>query len=566
MIAVRAILTILAAGAILTLKAQDTIPSEFITGSAYRLFAIAGDSPTISVENIRANIALPGHRIVISRETLDDISRKNNHRNAEFICQFILAHELGHQVQFKYYGERMTTTASCELKRLFECQADLLAGVYISRLYRFYDTVVYAHTEATFMSVALEYVYQLGDEEYSLTAWHPSYSERRLAFRIGVSYGLLDGNFSTDDKAFLRQALDLDTSASLLDWSYEVSKRIIHFPNIVERNIFTGLNSDTLEKYMIWHKNGDYPVVDFISNYYKNSNDFPVKLFIQCKLVGKNRDPKLQDPKYAMEEGRRKNYTFILAPGDSVCIRDSLNWSGLARKKIFPTFLSPPKLETLYNAERLVGESKLDSACPMTQYELGPLKLLKTKPDLDDWMIHDIEMANSSLALNTSELESGFAKRNDEFTEISHEVDMGEKYGGTATITRYLKDNPRSEYMIELYDGASRSKARNIFSNAFKLFHKLQQQDTGFSITTPRPYSHEDHFRLGSSKKKTWIYQKVQDGDILKTWNSTNREVSWEISGTFSKTRNKVTVYYIHYRHDSELKEWIRLEVAPHDD
>jgi len=501
--------------------AQTQNVDEILKANVPALSRIAGQTSRWTLLEAPRNTSDPENGMVFSRRILEKMLQHQQGIHPAFPVQFIIAHELAHQVQYHIYADALSS-ASCEKRRLYECQADVLAGVYIAKLYDLADSITFQNTDAVFMSTALEFLYTLGDEEYSQTSLHPSWSERRMAFRTGIAYALLEGNLGVSFKQMANGVVDRQADEDVYSWSLKAAKRINHFPVAITKNIMTGIDSDTLGKYMIWHKKGDHPILEFISNYYKNNNPFAVRLTVQCKLVAKNRDPGRQDPKLTTAQGQSKLYSMVLGPGDSICIRDTLNWHGLATKETMPSFLCSPKLETMYNAEAIQAQATpvQDSSCPLAIYADAEHEEPETGRSIPRLIALDLQKANASASNYFEDLSMGFGQETDNQREISYHANLGFKYNAQAKIVTRLWDGGQKELEIELYSDSDQNEALRKFNSGVEGLKLLSRQDTTFHLDV------------------------LADGKLIKQTRRKGGGQSEEMSGIFSNSGTEISLRY----------------------
>ncbi len=419
------------------------------------IFRIAGISAPVYLAPIHVDISKPGSGIYLSHHVLHVILNNSAVSGyAEFIVQFLVAHELAHQIQFRNYAQNMSSISSCEVRRLYECQADILAGNMISELYRLDDSVALGSRFTPLMVHALEYVYKLGDDENSITS-HPSSIQRRSAFRLGLAYSILKNKVYSDNKE-IQESIDYRNNEDSLIWSLRLAKHIIHFPNAISKHIiYTSLPDKEFEQLAIWDTSSRNPVVKFKTGYFKNTDKKPVKLFLQVRLVGKERE--FWNASKPFMQGRVLNFTVALQPGDSTYLSGELNWWGLSTSKRMPSLILPPHNEALYDVQFENGEQvSYDQGCPTSDFES------MTDRESSESLALQIQSAERYATSNQFEdLKVGFGTSNSQNDDaISYSTAFGTRNGYESDIWNYSNDDPR--LMMEI-DKDSVEVERNFY-------------------------------------------------------------------------------------------------------
>ncbi|TDX00202.1 hypothetical protein [Dinghuibacter silviterrae] len=489
--------------------AQSDPMDKLVSINAQRVLSIAGLSVPVSLMNIPVDISKPGDGILISRPKLNTLLADST--TAPFcglIIQFLVAHELAHQIQFKHYRDEMAGAVSCELRRLYECQADILAGVYVSELYDLPDSVQADARLHPGVLHALEFVYSIGDEEQS-ESMHPSFSERRTAFRLGLAYPLERGREDS------------------ITWSLRMAKYIIHYPGKVTGNV--------LFSPVYWNANNDNTVrwdtsrlvhkVYYQLGSFKNVNPFPIDLFLQCKLVGQYRDVMQQDPKKILLQGSSTSQVFHLAPGDSVFVTGSLDWASVATEEFMPRFIAPPRPEALFSAQPSDGRAiPSDEGCPATGFGSRDTAALS-----EDLAIDLADALRESRHLFQG-IETGMGKSS---SDGSIEYDTYMHFFENALVWQYPSEHKASLY-ITLYDGKDSLAARDAFARGDSAWKQLRSS-TGLSIEDDywKRYDDGPDSSTDASIKRGQVYHIVGD-DILVSIDHLHE--TWLLQGTDHKT------------------------------
>jgi len=523
--------------------------ADLVQSNAARVFQVAHFSVPVFLADVDVDESLPGEGIKISRKGLERILHDSAAGSAGLIIQFLVAHELAHQLQFAHYRGNMINTTSCELRRLYECQADVLAGVYVSGLYDLPDSVAINAKLTPFMLRALEYVYSIGDEEYS-RIFHPSFTERRMAFRLGLAYPAVRAGFRNGANTYSGEAIDYRPGEDSLAWSLRLSRAIIHYPNSVNKRIFFSSLAGTADSsdFITWHKTLKDPSVSYKLGYFKNANPFPVNLFLQCGLRGTYRDSTRQDPKYAVLQGKVKNYSYHLVPGDSVLVSGVLNWYGLSDSAFWPHFVSPPNLESLYTAEPSDGRSEeIDADCPSIPFH-GETSRMKMNT-----LAYELGIALRASINKFKNLEVGFGQN---FGSIHYTTNLN--YYTDAEVWNDLSDS--TAYLtIPLYVGIDSTTAREAFdkgASALLLLAtdpKFKVKDNYWLVYDEGPDSSNSYFI-----SKHTIRHIVND-NILITDDISGE--SRKMEGTDQTTNANIQLEYVFHNRGRLVRYEVKLTV-----
>lgn len=188
---------------------------ESVTTQLQMTEEVTGAHPTAGIMIGRANIRswLTNAGITRPREAI----------------RLLLAHEMTHILQYKIYGLDAVLSQYPENRRIFEAQADMLAGRYLTLT----STDGAASLDRT-MGEASLLLFDLGDPEIG-AAFHPSKEKRRTAVRYGMTMGLavrdlndIDGAVRASGRRLLDN-LSYGPSDSPFSWSFLESKKVVHF-------------------------------------------------------------------------------------------------------------------------------------------------------------------------------------------------------------------------------------------------------------------------------------------------------------------------------------------------
>lgn len=301
--------------------------------------------PDLQLTNDDRNLSTPDNKISLGKLFFRQNSQKLDAATYLFIVRFILAHELAHQLQFRSYGAGITKS-SCEQRRLYECQADIISGIALGRIYDLSDTMR-ATEDYKSITSGLAYIYNTGDRESGL-ALHPTPAQRRAAFRYGLGF-----NPANQNRLAIERNTGPDSQKSdSLGWSMGLARLIMHYPLTQSRNIT--YDSMTIH----WNTGTEHPFVTFTQEYVNNSAQ-PVRINVcyQIRGVYSYGNRKLRDTDYTkpLLSGENKFMTATLQPGEKRILTGDLNWLNVSLANFMPVIIYPGEEDGLYNAESLSG-------------------------------------------------------------------------------------------------------------------------------------------------------------------------------------------------------------------
>lgn len=466
----------------------NTIPAnleKFVHNEASEIFNIAGASCKVIFSDGKSNKSVNGEGIILSKGNLKKYQKTYDPEMFRYIIDYLLSHELVHQMQFTTYKGEILKTSSCEKKSLYECQADILAGLFLSKLYRYNDTLSFLQHGEKLASRALAFLYDIGDDEYALSM-HPSHVERRNSIRIGTCYGMIGGNWPSRFNGSLIKQIDFDPKEPVLDWSLKIAKRIDHYPLNAGKyiNIVSLYNDSTAIK---WDTTLSNPVLRY-SKSFENRGTKPLKVFVQFRLVGKSRtdpyDKRLTDP-----QGDFANFSFVLQPKEIHKCVGVLNWANVGNKIYEPSVIFPPNLEALYNAEFLnaPGTEELDSNCLDDTFRSNSLASISAES-----LKAALERVNSASVDNFDVFKSGFSHQT--FTgTYYYDSSYRFPYSNSMLISETktaLKNRPATvtwRMSITLNNDSNEVAAKKIFDKlavTINNYNNIKIDTTGFSTIT----------------------------------------------------------------------------------
>jgi hypothetical protein len=289
-------------------------------------------------------------KVIFSKEQFSMLSKAMKNESKYLMIRVILAHELAHQVQFKYYEEKLRLEYNPILRMLLETQADILAGYYFS--YLLIDEIMkndpfISNVKADDYFPIFEKMLQIGIAENSIGT-HPSNNDRYMSFVTGYHLGaynglasflkrnpsqstLYKGNpeiFNNLIKSTLGPVM-LDMLSfdygedNIIDWSYSIAKKVINFDPHVARNIVLINNTEKgSDKIVKWHSSASYPYVEYDLEYINISSK---KIYIEMDIyVTQKVDSSSFDLKI-----HQRTHRDTLFPREIMHIKGKLRWDAI---------------------------------------------------------------------------------------------------------------------------------------------------------------------------------------------------------------------------------------------
>jgi hypothetical protein len=303
--------------------------------------------------------ALEGGVIVVNLNQVNEILSKLNVSYHRYIIRFLIAHEVGHQLQYRYPNNEANQVVN-------ECQADLLAGYllmqtigdeYIQTLVRLNITGMddpRIRTEVEKLKPdlfkALTAVFDLGDN-FRPDHLHPKSEQRRTALRDGLAYGNLwwldatsnDPNIPANQKAHLppmiklyKQLLSFREGDNVITWSLRRSKKIVHHQSESCKNIVAFVEWE-------WNTSADNPVVTY-SMKIKNIGEKLTNIDFDNQVFTVLRENSANSLYWDLRSV--KSYQVTLNPGEVKSVKDKLKW--VTSKELMPSFTCLTDENSLY--------------------------------------------------------------------------------------------------------------------------------------------------------------------------------------------------------------------------
>jgi len=314
---------------------------------------VAGFSTPVWATDSGGTSSHPEAGIAVDLGEFERIRKRADVRQLRQFVRFILAHEKSHQIQYLLYSKASVKSEDPEQRRVYECQADILAGKLLAESFG-------SPTPQDLQSIteALQVAFEIGTEEYTGAADHPSHQARRTAVRLGMARGTMTNQLKLPPSPYLAgmiasiaEKTDSLPGESVMDWSYRLAKKIVHYNRAAVADIRLDENK------INWDKRASNPFVNF-SLTYKNVGKRTVKvdMEVQCALVPRDdSDDTLRWLKWSV-----KKFSFTLRPGQKFDASGTLMWgcdapanSGLCPdySKLMPSLVFPPDATALMSCE-----------------------------------------------------------------------------------------------------------------------------------------------------------------------------------------------------------------------
>jgi len=481
------------------------------------------------------NQALPSGEILISVKTLNALLAKPK-EFMELCIAFLLSHEFAHQLQYDRYRQDLTIARSCAKRMLYETQADILSGYYVSGLCNFNKKQ--KRPDPNFVEVMksiLTYIYDLGNAEFALGT-HPAHTQRRNAFIIGMYYTFPDGDITEDAKRYIQQFTSYDPKEDLMTWSMKMAKRISHYPNNALSAVVVRSGYEPYK----WDTTTTHPLVNYDYTY-KNISDKEVRVFIRYMVNGITRtDP---DPRAFHTIGDFKDYNFTLKPGDTMLVKDQLNWLTTSTKENMPMVIFPPENIALYNAEFVdEGANVDDDFCPAMNYQVAnagkalidPTSVRLALQQLDVKAIKDFDAVRTSFAtqFRTADLMA------------TYQLNFTVPGAISSNITKFFnKNDTTSLASVRFYQGADSLAAKKVFLSLLKTVADMEKKG---EITIDREeYEKISRMSYQQQDSADWAYHTRIEDDVV-TAEYKDDDFFKRVKAVFNSTGNELELYYDH--------------------
>jgi hypothetical protein len=245
--------------------------------------------------------------------------------------RFIIAHEFWHQRQYRIYGPDIRDTDE-ERSRVYECQADVMAGRYVAA-----SLAANTLDAGRVFRAVHSMVARLGVPRYSRST-HPTSDQRRVAVQHGgayAAYEILAMTETTEASAIRATAArvwDISGSESVVAWALRRCRSIVHAGG-------TALASVVVDRTTIdWSRAAEQPFVGF-SIPYRNVGTRPIRLSVEVQSAAVPRANRADLARRVRVDAL--NVLVDLEPGAAYVVRGRLMWH--ADDELMPILVYPPE-------------------------------------------------------------------------------------------------------------------------------------------------------------------------------------------------------------------------------
>lgn len=316
-------------------------------------------------EGLQSHFNYQGN-IVISLRQLEEYTNGGTNEFKKLFVRFVITHEVAHKYQSMMMKHQRVNEASGEVVEFLECNADMLAGFFMTQIVNMidlpelmknpsFDLTKYNSGREEFMYDVYRRILKMYAASKIISS-HPSNDDRRLALRQGMIVGnlsyiqLLLNNpegrsnlTSLQVKHFkgmaslLKRGLNYDSVRGPLVWAHEESIRIVNENNSLCQNMII------FDKKIDWNKSGDDPTVNF-SFKVINLNSVKVQFAgrVTTELVQRH------NPSNVVVTIPVDGFLFNRAvmPNEVIEISGKLEW--LSNNEFMPRIILPTDSEGLY--------------------------------------------------------------------------------------------------------------------------------------------------------------------------------------------------------------------------
>jgi hypothetical protein len=314
---------------------------RMIVTEAQRLDAITGFTTPVLFTEKGATESHPEAGIILSRPQLSQLMDSTT--TPQELLRFVLAHEKAHQLQFRQYGKAKILLEDMEMRRVYECQADILAAKYMIEAI---PAPNLQQQEAILEAIRVSF--ELGSEEFGL-ATHPSRECRRLATRLGMAAGMHTNLLRAGliaNAQFLAQRIEVRPADNPMSWSLRQAKNVVRYQLAASREVVQDVESTVIK----FNENGNPPIVTFELPYFNLApKAVRVTLSIHSWAVPRE-DAKNTKPWELIDA---KHFEFVLQPNKTFIARGVLQWK--ATPALMPRLGFPPDVVAMASCEYLPG-------------------------------------------------------------------------------------------------------------------------------------------------------------------------------------------------------------------
>lgn len=417
------------------------------------------------------------------------------------IIRLVIAHELGHQIQYRTLG-------NIKGGLVYECQADIIAGYLIFSLlgqengaWQVKNRTLDA-TDARYQkkleewtdrfNASLAAIFKSGSD-YSLNRSHPTNNERLLSLRDGYAYGTiwLFGDFMENDPVLSRSVTAPSMRATcerfksllgflpddnLVTWSYRHASKIIHsfLPNSKDIVVYTNwdVDSTNVNCYLTYTQQitntGNKRITfSYYNQVYSTKPEDPTNTIYWSLLA-------------------TGNHSITLGPKETRSIQGSLEY--LITNKFRTTFVYPGKEGALYSCTTLSDKAADDDDMVSNNFSGG-----RTQSDENilDAFISSRDLLDSFIG------GTGITYTQGSVNTISY---LSRLQISAASSTNIVYDRTLKRYSLEAnyYHGSQKT-------NALKSVQDLTQ------LLTKRKYAVKEITTNTNSQERKWEIQDKQN-------------------------------------------------------
>jgi hypothetical protein len=315
------------------------LPSDAtIRAIASEVAAALGATAAITISDRAATGAHFGTGVHLSRAELRGHLRGLTEADAARVLRFILAHELWHTRQLSIYSLDVTGLSS-EQRRIYECQADVMAAHHVAR------SILIGLPEAATAMAAFRHLdifaHSIGNPR--IGGEHPSPEQRRSAVRLGGGRALLElvepaGHSERQD--MLRRLIDWRPNEGIVAWALRQCYR-------VTRAQLQAMRALSIRPISVnWSRDPNHPYVYFQIEYHNaGHNAIFVSAEIQSIAVPlANVHDIIRDTTEQIKVDTL-NVEFDLAPSAAHVVTGRLEWYGDERLR--PRLVFSPEDPTM---------------------------------------------------------------------------------------------------------------------------------------------------------------------------------------------------------------------------
>lgn len=451
--------------------------------------------------------------IIFNKTILSNYKSTSNLSNYSTAIRLIMAHENIHLKQYSLYGIDQVKNSDIDIRRIYECQADILAGKYAQELrarqvlekiaIAFHDRVPMEkldsvlQLEKTFNNDALQLFYDVGNQEIDPST-HPFKEHRLLAIKFGLVSGLIytlktaliefkntltEYDIATISNAMVNlrniTGLSEDSENNLMIWSYNYAKRITHYHTAAYRNVVVSYSEPK------WNVTQDHPYVHFSYELYNSGEkEILCDFQLRCETVLRNNPNATKYSQFLTS----KNYIVKLKPKSLYNVTDSLLWQ-YNQKEFMPRLIHLTSPLAFFSCEYVDGN-----------YNITTTKIKDTNNAFFDEKITSRSLPTVVLQIvisrNYKDLASICGDKYWFKNEQDYDFITYKCFNPFSNVTLYIpKATNEKEYVeIDMYDGDSKTEATLVYMealNKLKTFFEFHDE-TNTTVSKSTTFTHKD--------------------------------------------------------------------------